>query len=164
MADEVKFERMLLTQFNYRGQIDKILLANAYVGSMASATVFLDTKGNLLTFIASKTRLKLAEVQKIVNRMGLKPRLYLPPLGDTSYFNTIAREKFETTFPGKRITHPDDLVYYRTLVPYNPALVVISEVKNGVINVFDSEATNGWRPAININYRWRPKPTLKSVR
>jgi hypothetical protein len=153
MADEAKFERMLLTQFNYRGQVEKILLANAYVGSMASATVFIDAKGNLMTFIASKTRLKMAEVQKIISRMGMKGKIYLPPLGDTTYFNTIAREKFETTFPGKRVTHPDDLAYYRTLVPYNPALVVIGEVKGGVINVFDSEAANGWRPAVNVTFK-----------
>jgi len=164
MSDEVKFQRMLLTQFNYRGEVDKILLANAYVGSMASATVFFDRKGNLLVFIASKTRLKLSEVQKIINRMGMKAKLYLPPMGDVSYFNVLAREKFETTFPGKRITHPDDLAYYRTLVPYNPALIVIDEVKAGVINVFDSESENGWSGAVNLSYRRRHKATAKSAR
>lgn len=32
----------------------------------------------------------------------------------------------------------DDIIYYRTLDPYNPALVLISEVKNGEIYQFDT--------------------------
>ncbi|MDR0887533.1 MAG: hypothetical protein LBM97_02500 [Candidatus Nomurabacteria bacterium] len=153
MAEE-KLSQLLNIHFGFRRPIEKVILQNVYVGSMANATLFFDAKGYLLLFIASKTRLKLAEVQKIVSRMGMKARIFLPPMGDTAYFNTIAREKFAMTFPGKKIVHADDLAYYRTLVPYNPALVVIGEVKNGVVKVFDSESPTGWRDAVNLSYNY----------
>jgi hypothetical protein len=45
------------------------------------------------------------------------------------------------------------LHFYKTLAPYNPALVLISEVKNGEIYQFDSDAYGNWRVGARFSYR-----------
>lgn len=63
--------------------------------------------------------------------MGLKAELYMPPKGQPHYFDDIGRMKFSEVFPGRKVITDEDIVFYKTLAPYNPALVLISEVKKG---------------------------------
>jgi hypothetical protein len=88
-----------------------------------------------------------------VARMGLKAELYFPPKGQPDYFDGIGREKFRDVFPGRSHISSDDITFYRTLAPYNPALVLIGEVKNGEIYQYDSDARGDWRVATKFTYR-----------
>ena len=56
-------------------------------------------------------------------------------------------------FPGKSVITANDLVYYRTLAPYNPALVQVQEVLTGEIKQFDTDAAGDWRVAAKFAYR-----------
>lgn len=88
--------------------------------------------------------------------MGMKPEGYIPPKGHPNYFDEIGRERFRAVFPGRTHVTSDDLVYYRTLAPYNPALIRIREIPEGVIKQFDTDAQGNWRPAARFAYRRIP--------
>ena len=85
--------------------------------------------------------------------MGLKAELYVPPKGQPNYFDDIGRERVRAVFPGKTVITETDLIYYRTLAPYNPALVQIHEVIDGEIRQFDTDAHGQWRTAVKFAYR-----------
>ena len=85
--------------------------------------------------------------------MGLKAELFFPPKGQPDYFDAVGREKFREVFPGRGYISDSDIIFYRTLAPYNPGLVLISEVKNGEIYKYDSDAKNNWRLAAKFAYR-----------
>ena len=133
--------------------VGTVIARNIDVGRAAKATVFLTSKKQLMCYIHGPTRLLLGDVKKIVSRVGLKPELFMPPKGQSHYFDDVALEKFRNVFPGRSKPNESDLAFYRTLAPYSPALVLISEVKNGVIYCADSDARSGWRPITKFAYR-----------
>ena len=92
-------------------------------------------------------------MKKIVSRMGLAAELYLPPKGRPQYFDEVGRAKFSEVFPGRSHISAEDIVFYRTLAPYNPALIQISEVKTGEIKQYDSDSAGNWRTAAKFAYR-----------
>ena len=85
--------------------------------------------------------------------MGLKAELYIPPKGRPDYFDEIGRKKFREVFPGRTHISDNDIIFYRTLSPYNPALIKILEITNGRIYKFDSDTTGNWRLATKFTYR-----------
>lgn len=85
--------------------------------------------------------------------MNLRPEMYLPPKGRPTYFDDIGREKFRTVFPGRKDVHESDIMFYRTLAPYSPALFLVSEIIDGTIRKADSDARGGWRAAAKFTYR-----------
>src|SRR5690606_32244647 len=99
------------------------------------------------------SKLLLGDVKKIVSRMGLKAELYLPPKGQPDYFDYVGEQKFKEVFPSRTHINKDDLIFYRTLTPYNPALVQIQEIKNGEILKYDTDSASGWRVAAKFAYR-----------
>src|SRR5690606_29547593 len=98
-------------------------------------------------------KLVLSDVKKIVSRMGLKAELFLPPKGEVDYFDEIGRKKFREVFPARHTPSAEDIIFYRTLAPYNPALIQIHEVTTGEIKQFDTDASGGWRVAARFAYR-----------
>ena len=130
-----------------------MILRGVPVSRVADATVFLTKKKQLYVYISARSRLTLGDISKIVSRMGMKAELFLPPVGNPDYFNVIGREKFEQVFPGRTYVNDDELRFYRTLAPYNPALVLINEVKNGELFQYDSDTKSGWRLATRFAYR-----------
>lgn len=133
--------------------IKQVIAWDIPVSRVDSATVFLTTKKQLYVFINAQSRMILGDVKKIISRMGLKAELYMPPKGQPHYFDDIGRKKFGEVFPGRSNVTNSDILFYRTLAPYNPALVQISEVKNGVVLRYDSDSSTGWRPAARFAYR-----------
>lgn len=151
--DDMALERVAKERFGFEVEIAQVIVRNMSVGRTATATVFLTKKKQLLAYISGQSRLLLGDVKKIVARMGLKAELYMPPKNRPHYFDEIGREKFREVFPGRGHITDDDLIFYRTLAPYNPALVQISEVKNGEIYCYDTDAHGGWRVATKFAYR-----------
>ena len=86
-----------------------------------------------MVYIEASSTLLLSDVKKIILRMGLKAELFVPPKGQPQYFEEIGRMKFREVFPGRTHISDEDIQFYKTLAPYNPALILISEVKNGEI-------------------------------
>lgn len=151
--DDMAIERLAKQKFGMSLDIDSVIVRGVPVGRSATATVFLTTKKQLLVYIDGQIRLLLSDVKKIVSRMGLVAELYIPPKGQPTYFDDIGKEKFRAVFPGRNNPSSEDIIYYRTLAPYQPALVQILEVKDGTIYQYDTDAKDGWRPATKFAYR-----------
>lgn len=157
MTDEiysdVTLERVCKDRFGMDVDIAKVILRDVEVSRTTTATVFLTKKKQLLVYVHGQSRLLLSDVKKIITRMGLKAEMYMPPKGQPNYFDDIGREKFRQVFPGRGVASDEDILFYRTLAPYNPALVLISEVKNGEIYCYNSDSHGGWRVAARFAYR-----------
>lgn len=152
-SDATVLSKKIKSLFGVDLDIAKIVVANSPVSQTTDATLFLSNKKQLYVYVSGQSRLLLGDIKKMVNRMGLKSELFFPPKGRPDYFNEIAKQKFCEVFPGRTAVCDDDLSYYRTLVPYGPALILVSEVKNGEIYRFDSDSKSNWRLAVKFAYR-----------
>ncbi len=146
-------ERSTREQFGVGFDVDKVIARDVDVSRSVQATIYLTKKKQLFCYIHGSAKLTLGDIRKIVSRMGLKAELYVPPKGQPSYFDDIAVKQFRSVFPGRTPVADDDLAYYRTLAPYNPALILIHEVKDGHIYQFDPDARTHWRVATKFAYR-----------
>ena len=153
LFDDVAIEQIAKDKFGLDIDIDQVIVRQIMVSHTTKATVFLTKKKQLFVYVTGQSRLVFGDIKKIVSRMGLSAELYLPPKNQPDYFDTIGREKFKSVFPGRGHVSPEDIVFYRTLAPYNPAMVLISEVKNGEIYRYDSDSKSGWRVATKFTYR-----------
>lgn len=151
--DDLALEQIAKDRFGIDLEIRQMIVRDMPISLTGEASVFLSSKKQLYAYIHGKSNYVLGDIQKIVARMGLKAELYVPPKGKPHYFDDIAAEKFRVTYPGRRPTGEADLRYYKTLAPYNPALIVIREVKNGEIKQFDTDASGSWRTAAKFAYR-----------
>lgn len=151
--DDVALERVVQDKFGMQVEVSKVILRKVDVSRTSKATVFLTKKKQLLLFIEATSPQLFADVKKIVNRMGMKAEMYLPPKGQPNYFDDIGRAKFREVFPGRTSISQEDIIFYRTLAPYNPALVMISEVKHGEIFQYDADSRSNWRLATKFAYR-----------
>ena len=146
-------ERATREQFGLGFDVDTVLVRDVDVARSAKATVYLTKKKQLFCYIHGASKLNLGDIRKIISRMGLKAELYLPPKGQPTYFDDIASKQFRSVFPGRQPVADEDLAYYRTLAAYNPALVLIQEVRDGHIYQFDPDARTHWRVATKFAYR-----------
>lgn len=151
--DDLALERIARDKFGLDIDISTIILRQAEVGRLTTATVMLTKKKQLFVYVSGHSKLLFSDVKKIISRMGLKAEIYFPPKGRIDYFDEIGREKFRAVFPGRGHISDEDILFYRTLAPYNPAMVLISEVKNGEIYQYDSDARGDWRVATKFAYR-----------
>ena len=151
--DDMALERIAKDRFGLDIDISQVVVREIEVSRTATATVFLTKKKQLLVFVNGHSKLLLGDIKKIVTRMGMKAELYFPPKGQPNYFDAIGQEKFRQVFPGRGHIGDSDILFYRTLALYNPALVLISEVKKGEIYKYDSDARGDWRIAAKFAYR-----------
>ncbi len=151
--DDFDLERTVKQKFGLALEIDSVIVRQVPVSRTAVATVFLTSKKQLFTYITAQSNLTLGDIKKFIARMGLKAELYVPPKGQPHYFDDIGREHVRNVFPGRSHILPEDLVYYRTLAPYNPGLVLISEIPDGEIRQFDTDARGNWRMSVKFAYR-----------
>ncbi|HEX6257869.1 MAG TPA: hypothetical protein VFZ48_00145 [Candidatus Saccharimonadales bacterium] len=154
--DDTAIERLAKETFGVSLEIKQVVARQIPVSHTAEATVFLTTKNQLFVLINARARLLLGDVRKIIVRMGLKAELFVPPRGEPDYFDRVGREKFKEVFPGRGAVSAEDITFYRTLATYNPALVQIIEVRDGVIKKFDADSSNAWRVAAEFSYRRIP--------
>jgi len=153
MYDDVALERQIKEAFGVSAEVESVIARRIPVGRSVDATLFLTEKKQLYLYVDGETRLFLSDVKKIVSRVGLMAEMYMPPKGQPHYFDEVGRAKFEEIFPGRKSVNDEDIAFYKTLAPYSPALVLIREVKNGIIFQYDSDATGGWRPSTKFSYR-----------
>lgn len=151
--DEISMERDIKQRFGLDVDVKQTIISNAPVGRNVDATVFLTSRKLLYVYISGQSKLLLTDIKKIISRMGLRAELYLPPRGRPQYFDDIGRAKFREVFPGRSHVSSEDIIFYRTLAPYNPALVQIREVKIDGIYQYDSDSRTGWRLAAKFSYR-----------
>lgn len=153
MYDDLALEQIAKEQFGVTFDIDQVIVRKIPVSRTAVATVCLTKKKQLFVHVSAQSKQTLGDVKKIMSRMGLKVEQYIPPKGQPNYFDDIGRAHVKAVFPGKMTITPTDLVYYRTLAPYNPALVQIREIEDGEIKQFDTDAHGQWRTSTKFAYR-----------
>jgi hypothetical protein len=151
--DDIALEKQVRAHFGLAVDVDAVIARHMPVGRSAEATLFLTKKKQLFFYIDSHAKILLSDVQKLVSRAGLKAELYLSPKGQPDYFDEIGRRKFREIFPGRSNISDRDIAFYRTLAPYTPALVMISEVKDGTVYQYDSDSSADWRPGVKFAYR-----------
>lgn len=151
--DDMALEQNAKQLFGQSLEVDHVIARNIPVSPTTQATVFLTTKRLLMVYINGQSRLTLGDIKKLVSRMGLVAELYLPPKSKPHYFDDYGAARFKEVFPNRQHPTADDLIYYRTLAPYQPALVQILEVKHGAIYQYDRDARNSWRQAAKFTYR-----------
>lgn len=151
--DDLAIEREIKEKFGVHADIGQVIARAIPVSRTANATVFLTGKKQLYAYVVGQSKLTLGDVSKAIKRMGLVAELYLPPKGQTAYFDTLAHDRMQRVFPGRRDFSEDDLRFYRTLAPYNPALILIHEVHAGQIYQYDADASGDWRPCVKFAYR-----------
>ena len=153
MYDELALESAIRESFGVNVDISKPVALRIPVGRSLEATLFLTAKKQLYLYICGQSKISLGDVKKIVSRMGLRADIFYPPKGRPHYFEEIGIIKFHEVFPGRKHVGNEDIDFYKTLSPYNPALILISEVKDGVIYQFDSDSKSNWRVAIKFSYK-----------
>jgi hypothetical protein len=153
MYDELAIERAARELFGVDVGILQSIAFRVPVSHTAEATLFLTTKKQLFLYITAESKLLFGDVRKLVAKMGLQADTYLPPKNRPNYFDEIGRAKFSEVFPGRKHINDADIAFYRTLAPYNPALILINEVKNGHVYQFDSDSNTNWRVAAKFTYR-----------
>lgn len=151
--EEVSVERAIKERFGVDADIRQAIVFRVPVGPMVEATLFLTSKKQLFLYVNGNSKLLFSDIKKIVFSMGLKAETYLPPKNRPDYFNEVGRAKFCEVFPGRKNINDEDIIFYRTLAPYNPALILISEVKDGHIYRYDSDSNTKWRVAARFAYR-----------
>jgi len=153
LYDELNLEKHIQATFGLRVEVKSTIADKIPISASGNATVFLSNKGLLFALITSRGEQNLGDIKKILTRMNLKPEQFMPPRADADYFDRLATVKFREVYPGRKPTHKNDLTFYRTLAPYNPALIQISDVVNGVVKQYDSDAVGNWRPSVKFQYR-----------
>ena len=154
MNDEIfgdlAIERTCKERFGLSLDIAEVIARGVQTGLASQGTVFKTTNGQVWLYVASQGPLLLDDVQKIVSRMNVDAELFMPPHGETDYFNRIGREKFKVMFPGKPIVGEEDLRYYKKLAPYNPALVRLARIK-GEVRGYNTQ-NKSWHKVKEYNY------------
>jgi len=153
LYDELALERSIKQVFGIELDVRQAVAAHVRVSHVAEATVFLTSKKQLYVYITAQSKLLLGDVKKIVNKMGLKAEIYVPPKGRPHYFDEVGTAKFHEVFPGRSHVSEEDIILYRTLTPYNPALILVSEVTDAHIYQFDTDSSTSWRVAAKFAYR-----------
>jgi hypothetical protein len=151
--DDIALEAIALEHFGKRFDIEQVVARSIPTTHTTTASVFLTTKNQLYALVHGRAPLTLGDVRKIVKRMGLEAEAYLPPAHRPTYFDDIAVEKFKSVYPGRKDISDADLRFYRLSAPYNPALVLIAAVSDGVVRQFDPSDSTNWRVAAKFPYR-----------
>jgi hypothetical protein len=151
--EELALERTIKDKFGIDVDLYKPIVFEVPVSHTAEATLFLTNRKQLILYISGQSKLLLGDIKKLVSKMGLRAEVYYPPNGRPHYFDEVGRQKFREVFPGRANISDDDIIYYRTLASYNPALVLIAEVKDGEVYQFDNDSVGHWRVAKKFAYR-----------
>lgn len=156
MQPSVVDQQYLLSQikleFGCDLEIAKIIAHQIAVSRSAVMTVFLTSDDKLYALVNVKNRAVLADIKKMLSLAGLLPEKFLPPAGKPDYFYQVGLEQFQQVYPGRQLVSEQDLAFYKTLAPYNPALVQIKQVKHGRINTFDADVKGNWRVYCKFYY------------
>jgi hypothetical protein len=153
MYEELALERLIKEKFGINLDIYQPIVFKVPVSRTADATLFLTAKKQLYLFVSGQSKFLFGDIKKIVARMGLKADIYFPPKGRPHYFDEVGKQKFKEVFPGRTHVSDEDILFYKTLAPYNPALIQISEVNDGHIYQFDADTNGQWRVATKFAYR-----------
>lgn len=129
----------------------KIVADNMPISRSAQATLFF-SEDLFYVLIESQAKINFGQVKKILNKANIVPHKFLMPIDKPNYLSEQATELFCQTYPGMKPQQELDLIYFKTLVAYTPALIEIKHIKQGKVLCFDEDSREKWRLALKINY------------
>ena len=132
VAEITEIERMCRDYFKTPLAVKKILISNVSTGNGSRVTIFEADRHILYALCIASKPLAFRDIKRIITGMGIEPALYLPPLGDGTYFQNYGREAFFGMYPGRKTASAAETGYYETLAPYSPALVRIAKIKGEI--------------------------------
>lgn len=132
--------------------VTRFLCDDIETGPHSYATLF-ESGNDLYALIVAEPGAEqtLGDVRRIVRGMGIEVQRFFPPHADPSYFHREGVKLFKEAFPGRKRWTAKDVLFYRSLAPYSPALVRISAVK-GSLSRFNTRGGD-WQPAVDYNFR-----------
>lgn len=139
---------------NYFAQsitVSRILAENIDCNHDRFANIFYDIDGQLYAIIFSNNTMSLGDVRKIVSAIGMNAEGYFTPTGNRQYFYNYAKDVFQMVYPNRTSMTTEDLSYYQTLAPYNPALVKVKAV-NGELRSYKTTAGQ-WIKIADFTYQ-----------
>ena len=145
-------ENQIADEFAVQLELAEVIAYEIAVSRSAVMTVFLASDDNLYALINVKNRAVLADIIKMLSLSGLVAERFFPPYDNQNYFHEIGVEQYKQVYPGRQLVSEQDLAFYKTLAPYNPALVQIKQVKNGRIKTFDADVKGNWRVYCKFYY------------
>lgn len=145
-------ENQITEAFGLHLELTEVIAYQIAVSRSAVMTVFLTPDEKLYALINVKNRAVLADIKKMLSLAGLVAERFIPPASRPDYFYQIGLEQFQQVYPGRQLVSEQDLAFYKTLAPYNPALVQIKQVKNGRIKTFDADIKGNWRVYCKFYY------------
>ncbi|HEU5122253.1 MAG TPA: hypothetical protein VFT59_05410 [Candidatus Saccharimonadales bacterium] len=146
-------EHACQTTFAYSVRVTNIVADALETPKNSHTTIFETDGGELLALCHSNETLELGDIKRIIRGMGLEAAYYFPPAGYDNYFIDFGKKAFAASFPGRRITEHDNLSFYESLAPYNPALVKIGKI-NGEIRGY-IPVLEQWYKVVDFNYSKR---------
>ena len=143
-------EHLCRDSFGVTLLVKRIVIADLTSSKGTRTTVFESTNGGLYAFSSVTAPLVLADIQKIMTRVGISVERYLPPRGDSEYFLQFGRSAFLDAYPGRRSVEDRETTFYQTLAPYGPALVKIARIKEGLFEFIP--VVERWHKKMNYSY------------
>lgn len=132
-------------------EVSRMLVRDLQTGNTTHASIFRVKGGTIYALIRSVHSLTLGDVSRMLKNIGITPGEFVPPGSDPAYFDEKAIEKYKTVFPGKPIANGSpELRYYRTLVPYTPALVQVERI-GGELREYDP-LSRQWQVVKRLSY------------
>lgn len=146
----IEIEHTSRVHFRCDFKVKYVIVGDLETLKGARVTVFETTDHEVFAFCSSEEPLELGDVKRIIRGMGLNASHYLPPAQHHSYFINYGKLAFTTAFPGRHITSNDDLSFYESLAPYNPALIKIRAITDGIYGYIP--VLEQWYKAADFTY------------
>lgn len=131
--------------------VDMVFDDDIETSASSLCTLFTATTGQMYALFVSRESQSLADVRHHARAMGLGIDSYAFPFGDRRYFERKGFEIFKRAYPGRKTWTPQEASYYRTLVAYNPALVRVTNIRDGIRRYNPNYATK-WQHALDVRY------------
>lgn len=142
-----------VANFNLKVKVDSFICDDIETGDDAYAMLF-RSGSNIYALLVSRSEKPqtLADVRERLKSMGLTAEKFLPPYADESYFYHQALAKLEEVYPARQDFSIEDVHFYTRYAEYNPALVKIDAVSDGVIKRFNA-ADRSWQEVLPYSFR-----------
>lgn len=151
VAKSIDIQQICQEEFGVSFDVKRIIADSLLTDKGSYTTVFETTSHEIYAYCHSDNDLTQRDIKRILNRAGIKPNAYLPPAGQPHYFTHFGIAGFKTAYPGRVLQPGNDLSFYESLAPYNPALVKVSEI-GGELREYN-RALNIWQNARDFRYK-----------
>lgn len=131
-AKRAEIEHVCEETFRLSLRVSEVLFDNVTTELDSFTTVFRSEDGSLYALCQAGEGMRLADVRRIVKSMNMISDRYYAPFGNADYFDRLGMRIFQRAYPGRNSWTQDEAAYYRTLVPYSPALVKLAKVNEDV--------------------------------